>query len=80
MCVYMCVCVCVKLLAVVCTCPTRYHREFENEVRELQQQKTELELQFPSLCLPDPDLAGIYVHLQKNWMHTYLLHKPLCTI
>jgi hypothetical protein len=35
-----------------------YHSEHENEVRELQQQKTELELQFPTLCVPDPDLAG----------------------
>jgi DCC-interacting protein 13 alpha len=34
-----------------------YHSEHENEVRELQQQKTELELQFPTLCVPDPDLA-----------------------
>ncbi|CAI7994854.1 DCC-interacting protein 13-alpha [Geodia barretti] len=34
-----------------------YHSEHENEVRELQQQKTELELQFPTLCVPDPDLS-----------------------
>ena len=37
-----------------------YHSDHENGARDLQQQKTELELQFPTLCLPDPDLAGLY--------------------
>ena len=36
-----------------------YHKDYEKEVRELNQQKMELELQFPSLCLPDPDLSGM---------------------
>ena len=39
-------------------CVSSCHRDYENEARELQQQKIELELQFPTLCVPDPDLSG----------------------
>ena len=39
-----------------------YHGDHESEVKELQRQKTELELQFPVLCVPDPDLAGYTQH------------------
>ena len=38
--------------------PVSYHRDYETEARELRQQKTELELQLPSLCIPDPDISG----------------------
>ena len=48
-----------------------YHGDHESEVKELQKQKTELELQFPVLCVPDPDLAG-YTQLTQ---YTYDTHR-----
>ena len=51
--------VCLTLCVLICISPSAsYHKDYEKEVRELNQQKMELELQFPSLCLPDPDLSG----------------------
>lgn len=37
----------------------RCHSVYEREMQALLKQRQEIELQFPTLCLPDPDPSGL---------------------
>ena len=67
-------CTCTATRCYTCThAAVRVHGRYQHEVELVTVEKEDIMLEFPNLCLPDPDPAGEYTHTEWcTYMYRFL--------